>query len=73
MYDTLASAWTQWIGVTANSTTVKSGAYSVKYGATSLRVISLNTKSVLTSKYYGLKDDGDRPELPVGLACEGAA
>ena len=53
VYDTLASAWTQWIGTAASSTTVKStGAYSVKYGTTNLRIISLNTNMYYIQNYY---------------------
>ncbi|KAH8898539.1 sphingomyelin phosphodiesterase [Thozetella sp. PMI_491] len=53
VYDTLASAWTQWIGLSAASSTVeKMGAYSVKYASSNLRVISLNTNMYYVDNYW---------------------
>ncbi len=53
VYDTLSSAWTQWIGASASGSTVKStGAYSVQYASTKLRIISLNTNLYYIQNYW---------------------
>ncbi len=53
VYDTLSSAWTQWIGASASGSTVKStGAYSVQYASSKLRIISLNTNLYYIQNYW---------------------
>nr|UBK24970.1 phospholipase C [Kionochaeta sp.] len=52
VYDTLASDWSQWIGTSGASSVESIGAYSVQYGSTKLRVISLNTNMYYIENFY---------------------
>ncbi|GFG18793.1 hypothetical protein IFM5058_09370 [Aspergillus udagawae] len=51
-YDTLASDWKQWIGSTAATTAKDYGAYSVKYPAGNLRIISFNTNLYYKENFW---------------------
>jgi sphingomyelin phosphodiesterase len=56
VYNTLATDWQKWIGVSASSAEQSFGAYSVQYESTSLKIISINTNMYYVDNYYLYED-----------------
>lgn len=52
VYSLLSGLWTQSIGTTAADSTKNTGRYSVKFGNTNLRLISLNTNMYYVQNYW---------------------
>lgn len=52
LYDTLSSSWTRWVGAHAADKAKEFGAYSTKYPAGNLRIISLNTNLYYVHNYW---------------------
>lgn len=52
LYDTLSSSWARWVGAHAADKTREFGAYSTKYPAGNLRVISLSTNLYYVHNYW---------------------
>ncbi|OCK79268.1 sphingomyelin phosphodiesterase [Lepidopterella palustris CBS 459.81] len=57
VYNLLSSIWTKWIGVTAATAEESFGAYSVKYGSSNLRIISINTNMYYIQNYWLYESD----------------
>jgi sphingomyelin phosphodiesterase len=52
VYDTVAADWQQWIGAGADASVQGFGSYSVQWGTTNLRIISINTNMYYVQNYW---------------------